>query len=113
MSLAPWIVAWPRIAMTPPPGRPMLPSSSWRIAPARIICTPSECCVQPTAQQRAAVRSGPVMAVSALAPRVGDQDLGDLLELGARDAAHALDHLGRVAAVVALDDLKDAARVLQ
>src|SRR5437762_1378390 len=24
--------AWPRSAMTPPPGRPMLPSRSWRMA---------------------------------------------------------------------------------
>jgi hypothetical protein len=49
MSLEPWIVACPRIAMIPPPGRPMLPSSSWTSAPARIVCTPVECCVQPTA----------------------------------------------------------------
>jgi hypothetical protein len=40
MSLEPWIVAWPRIAMIPPPGRPMLPSSSCRIEAARMICTP-------------------------------------------------------------------------
>ena len=41
-------MAWPRSAMIPPPGRPMLPSSSCRIAPRGCICTPRECCVQPT-----------------------------------------------------------------
>jgi hypothetical protein len=49
MSLEPWIVACPRIAMMPPPGRPMLPISSCRIAAARIIWTPDACWVQPTA----------------------------------------------------------------
>jgi hypothetical protein len=28
--------------------RPMLPSSSWTIAPARMYCAPTLCCVQPT-----------------------------------------------------------------
>src|SRR5918911_723081 len=32
MSVEPWIEACPRRAMIPPPGRPMLPSSSWRVA---------------------------------------------------------------------------------
>ena len=49
----------------------------------------------------------------ALAPRVGDQRLGDLEERLARDAAHALDHLRRVARVVLLEQLEDAARVLE
>jgi hypothetical protein len=49
MSLDPWIEAWPRMAMTPPPGRPTLPSSICTIVPARIICTPELCWVQPTA----------------------------------------------------------------
>jgi len=40
---------WPRNASMPPPGRPTLPSRSWRTAPARIIWTPVECCVQPSA----------------------------------------------------------------
>jgi hypothetical protein len=30
-------------------GRPTLPSSSCRIAAVRMICTPTECCVHPTA----------------------------------------------------------------
>ncbi len=49
MSLEPWMEAWPRMAMIPPPGRPMFPSRSWRIAAVRMICTPVECWVQPTA----------------------------------------------------------------
>lgn len=43
------IDACPLSARIPPPGRPMFPSNSCRIAAARMICTPSECCVQPTA----------------------------------------------------------------
>ncbi len=33
----------------PPPGMPMLPSSSCTMAPVRIICEPVECWVQPRA----------------------------------------------------------------
>jgi hypothetical protein len=49
MSVDPWMLACPRIAMMPPPGRPMLPSSSWMIAAVRMHCTPTLCCVHPTA----------------------------------------------------------------
>ena len=49
----------------------------------------------------------------ALAARVVAQRLGHLEELLARDAADLLDHLRRVAGEVALEDLEDAARVLQ
>jgi hypothetical protein len=49
MSVEPWMFAWPRSARMPPPGRPMLPSRSWTIDAARMICTPIVCCVQPTA----------------------------------------------------------------
>ncbi len=49
----------------------------------------------------------------ALAPRVLHQLVGDGLEVLRRDAADALDHLRRVAAEVALEDLEDAAGVLQ
>jgi hypothetical protein len=49
MSVEPWMFACPRSARMPPPGRPMLPSSSWMIEAARMICTPVVCCVQPTA----------------------------------------------------------------
>ena len=49
MSVEPWMLEWPRMAMMPPPGRPMLPSSSCRMPAVRIICTPVVCCVQPTA----------------------------------------------------------------
>ena len=33
----------------PPPGRPILPSSPWMMLAARMICTPVEWWVQPTA----------------------------------------------------------------
>jgi hypothetical protein len=49
MSVEPWMFAWPRRARIPPPGRPMLPSKSCTIAAARMICTPTVWCVQPTA----------------------------------------------------------------
>src|SRR5438270_554854 len=31
-SVEPWMLAWPRRARMPPPGRPMFPSSSWMTA---------------------------------------------------------------------------------
>ena len=49
MSVEPWIDACPRRARMPPPGRPMLPSNNWMIDAARMYCTPTECCVHPTA----------------------------------------------------------------
>ena len=49
MSVDPWMDACPRSAMIPPPGLPMLPSSSCRIAAVRMYCTPTVWCVQPTA----------------------------------------------------------------
>jgi len=39
-SVEPWIAAWPRSAITPAPGRPMLPSKSWSSAQQLIIWTP-------------------------------------------------------------------------
>ena len=53
------MLACPRSARMPPPGLPMLPSSSWMIAPARMYCAPTECCVQPTLYTSAVVRSRP------------------------------------------------------
>ena len=43
------MLLWPRSAFMPPPAMPMLPSSSCRIAPVRIICEPWLCWVQPSA----------------------------------------------------------------
>ena len=63
MSLEPWMLACPRRACIPPPGRPMLPSNSCRMLAARMNCTPSECWVQPTAYTNSAVRSGPELSV--------------------------------------------------
>jgi hypothetical protein len=64
MSVEPWIVACPRSAMMPPPGRPMFPSSSWRIEAVRMNCAPSECWVQPTAYAKHVVRSRPEFSVT-------------------------------------------------
>ncbi len=63
MSLEPWMEAWPRSAWMPPPGRPMLPSSSWSTLAARMYWAPTECWVQPTAYTKALVRSRPELAV--------------------------------------------------
>ncbi|MOA56283.1 hypothetical protein D3C78_1802340 [compost metagenome] len=46
----------PRKAFMPPPATPMLPSSSWIIAPVRRICAPVVCCVQPSAYRMVATR---------------------------------------------------------
>jgi hypothetical protein len=59
MSVEPWIDACPRSAMMPPPGRPTLPSSSWRRAQQPIIWGPYVCCVHATAYANDVVRSGP------------------------------------------------------
>jgi hypothetical protein len=67
MSVEPWIDACPRSAMMPPPGRPMLPSSSCRIEAVRMYCTPTVCCVQPTEYTKADVRSRPEFSHSASA----------------------------------------------
>jgi hypothetical protein len=48
----------PRSAFMPPPGTPMLPSSSCTMAPVRIICEPWLCCVQPSAYMMVIVRVG-------------------------------------------------------
>ena len=42
----------------PPPDTPMLPSRSCTIAPQRIICAPTECCVQPSAYMIVIARVG-------------------------------------------------------
>jgi hypothetical protein len=59
------MLACPRSARTPPPGRPTLPSSSWMIDPALMNCAPRVCCVQPTLYTRAVVRSLPEFSVHA------------------------------------------------
>src|SRR5882724_5657716 len=95
MSVEPWMLAWPRRARIPPPGRPMLPSRSWMIdAVLRPADGVDEC-------------RGPV------APGAGAQLLGNPEEERSGHPARLLDDLGRVAGVVALQDLVDAVRVLQ
>ncbi len=63
MSVEPWIEAWPRRAMIPPPGRPMFPRSSWTRPAVRMSCTPVVCWVQPTAYTNALVLSRPEFAM--------------------------------------------------
>ena len=64
MSVEPWMVACPRSAMMPPPGRPMLPSSSCRIEAVRMNCAPSVCWVHPTAYAKHVVRCRPEFSVT-------------------------------------------------
>ncbi|MNZ92662.1 hypothetical protein D3C78_1116940 [compost metagenome] len=59
------MLEWPRRAFIPPPGMPMLPSSSCTMAPVRIICEPTVCWVQPRAYMM--VIALPGCAVSAMA----------------------------------------------
>ena len=59
------MLACPRRAMMPPPGRPMLPSSSWMIAAPRMYWIPTVWCVQPTEYTQAVVRSRLLFAVTA------------------------------------------------
>ena len=49
ISVAPWMLEWPRWALTPPPGMPTLPSNSCNIAAQWISCTEWLCWVQPSA----------------------------------------------------------------
>ena len=102
--MEPWIEAWPRSAMIPPPGRPMLPSSSCSSAQQPIICG-AVGVLGPGHRVRPGRWSGraPSWRGSSRRP----------LEHVAGAARHLLDHLRRVAAEVALDDLEDAARMLQ
>ena len=99
MSVEPWIDACPRRARIPPPGRPMFPSSSWRIEAVRMYCTPTVCCVQP---DRVAERRRP------LPTGVRADRFGNLEEEIAGNAADLFDHLGRVAGEVTFDDLEHA-----
>ncbi len=104
MSVEPWMLAWPRSAMMPPPGRPMLPSSSLQDRGG-------------ADHLRADAVVGPADGVAegggALAAAVAGQRVGDLRELLGLDAADLLHHLRGVAREVPLEDLEDAARVLQ
>ncbi len=104
MSVEPWIDAWPRSAMIPPPGRPMFPSRSWMIAAVRIdldahrVLRPAD---------RVDERAG------ALATRAIAQRLGDVQELLDAAATCVGDELRRVARVVTPQNLEDAAGMLQ
>jgi len=104
MSVEPWMDAWPRSAMIP-------------------AARASDVAEQQLEQRGAA---DDLRAVRVLGPghRVGErgrlvgaggvqQRLGDLQEGLLRTAGDALDQLGRVTREVALDDLEDAARVLE
>ena len=98
MSVQPWMLACPRRARMPP-GRPMLPSSSWMIAPARMYSRPR--CAGSSPRCRRARRCGP--AGCAGPGRADGQEL-----LPGR-AADVLDELRGVAGEVPLQDLEHAA----
>ncbi len=84
MSVEPWMLAWPRSAWMPPPGRPMLPSSSCRMLAAADVLD-------------AVAVLGPADRVDerggALRPGVLGQAPAHLGEHVRRDAADPLDHL--------------------
>src|SRR5260370_9797719 len=77
MSVEPWMLAWPRRAMMPPPGRPMLPSRSCRIAAVRTTSACGVCgktsiqdvCVLP----RAALAADPARFEAALLASLPDR----------------------------------------
>ncbi len=62
MSVEPWMLACPRKAITPLPGRPTLPISSCRMAAVRMNWAPSVCWVQPVAYPKQVVRSRPELS---------------------------------------------------
>ena len=64
MSVEPWIVAWPRSARMPPPGRPMLPSSSCTSVAVRISLHAGGVLGPADRVADRAVRSGPLFASS-------------------------------------------------
>src|SRR2546427_3608290 len=57
MSVAPWMLEWPRIAFTPPPGRPTLPRRSCSVAAARIIWTQHSVGVQRSEEHTSELQS--------------------------------------------------------
>src|SRR5881296_93132 len=78
MSVEPWMFAWPRSAMIPPPGRPMLPSRSCTIDAARVLH-------RRVGVRRLAVRQRqPVRPVGLLAGHVGARLALARRELAAR-----------------------------
>ena len=96
--------AWPRSARMPPPGRPMLPEQQLEdrrgpdVLHADRVLGPAD---------RVAEGGG------ALAPEFAQSASATLQEQLARHAADLLHHLRRVAREVPLQDLEDAARVLE
>ena len=107
MSVAPWMLEWPRSALTPPPARPTLPISSCSIAAVRMICVPKRV-LRPA--DGIDDRRG-LLHVAVLADR--REQVGGLQELILGNSGDALDHLRRVARVLFFQQLEDAARMLQ
>ena len=87
----------------PPPGRPMLPSTSCSMAAAPIIWTP--CCAGSSRRRSRWRRSCPDRSYSAASPPPRRPAPGAAGDLG--------DHIRRVAGEVLLHVLEDAARVFQ
>ena len=98
------MVEWPRMAMMPPPGRPMLPSNSCRM-PAAADHLHAGGVLRPP--QGVDDGAGP------LAPGVAHSSSATRVQLLRRAAAHLGDELRRVASEMALEELEDAVWVLQ
>ena len=105
MSVEPWIDAWPRSAMIPPPGRPMLPEQQLEDRRGRGCTARRPCAASSRPRRRTPTCArGPELSHSASAT----------WRNCSRGMPHdSLDHLRRVAREVALEDLEDAARVLE
>src|SRR5689334_22515266 len=102
LSVLPWMLAWPRSAFMPPPGRPILPSSSWRMAAVRMSWPPVVCETHGVHDRHDLVGTA----------RLAD-DAGDLEELLGGDARDRRHHVRRVARVVLAEQLEHRAGVLQ
>ena len=105
MSVEPWIDAWPRSAMIAAARPPDVAEQQLQDRGRADDLHAVECCVQ---SDRVADRAG-----LARGPERDVKRVGDLEEALLRDAADLLDHLRRVAREMPLQDLKDAARMLQ
>ena len=101
------MLEWPRSALTPPPARPTLPMQQLQDGGgaddlrAKAVLRPSDRIND----------GGDFFHVAIFADR-GEQ-VGGFEELVFRNAGDALDHLGRIALVLLLQQLIDAARMLQ
>ena len=105
MSVAPWMVEWPRRAIMPPPGRPMLPSNSCRM-PASSYDLHAGGVLRPAPAHRRC-------KWSARGRSYRRSNSATRNKLVRRAAAHLGDNFRRVAGEMPSQNLHHALRVLQ